>query len=188
MSVPERVIELLDEGRLSIRGAAKFQFGTGTYGVTTNGANIKDDDDVIYVANNLIRIDEPAETMGLDAKEFTISLPWTGESGNSPDTLGLIEAEDYKGRPVTVYDVFFDPDTRELLYFDPIAFGYIDWIDHQFEGGQLTLVAHVVSGALDNHRDGYRAANHEDQQLISEGDMGFEYAGRVRSEHFEIEL
>jgi hypothetical protein len=188
MTVPARVIELLEEGRAAIRGAAKFEFGGGTYGVTTNGASFVHGG-VTYVANQLVQIDAPAAVLGLEASEFTVTMPSASDFGLTPDKLAEIENEDYKGRPVTVYDVFFDPDTRELLYLDPIAYGYLDTIDHERDGsGEMKLTGHVISGALDNHRDGYRAASHEDQQLVSPGDMFFEHAGRVKSETFDIEL
>jgi len=188
MSVPARVTELLEEGRLAIRGAAKFEFGGGTYGVTTNSAAFTYGG-VTYVPNQLIQIEAPAAVLGLEASEITITMPSASDFGLTPDKLAAIEDEDYKGRPVTVYDALFDPDDGSLLYLDPIAYAYLDTIDHVRDGdGEMKLVGNAVSGALDNHRDGHRAASHEDQQLVSPGDMFFEHAGRVKTETFDIEL
>jgi hypothetical protein len=89
---------------------------------------------------------------------------------------------------VLVREAYFDPDTRELLHVEDLTDGYIDFIDHVGEGGERRLDAQIVTSALDDHRDGYRSASNEDQQLVSAGDRGFEYASKVKTESFDIKF
>jgi hypothetical protein len=187
MSFPARLEQLLEEGRIAIRGMVKFQLGTGTYGFWTGNYDLPWDG-IVYRPNQLISIEDRSFGVGLEGSGFKIELPAKADFGVTPDLLLQIEQLDYKNRPVTVYEAYFDPDTRQLLHVEAIDYGYIDIIDHVNEDGQLKLVGKVMTGAIDNHRDGYRSASHEDQQLVSPGDMGFEHAGRVKTEDFDIEL
>lgn len=187
MSFPARLQDLLEEGRVVIRGMIKYQFGGGTFGVWLGNYDLTDEG-VTYVPNQLISAEPPEGTLGMEATEFVVTMPEAGDFGVTPDKLALIEAEDYKGRPCMLMEGYFDPDTRALLYVEELAFGYVDFIDHVGEGGERRLEGHVISGALDNHRDGYRSASNEDQQLISAGDRGFEYATAIKTENFDIEL
>jgi hypothetical protein len=187
MSFPARLEELLEEGRLVVRGLVKFEFGGGAYGLWNGNYNLVWEG-LTYVPNQLIGVEEPAASTGMAASEFKIVMPEASDFGVTPDVLAEIENEDYKGRPVTVYEAYFDPDTRALLHVEPLHFGYADTIDHVTESGQFKLVGNIISGAIDNHRDGYRTASHEDQQLVSPGDLGFKNAGQVQTEYFDIEL
>ncbi|OWK26576.1 hypothetical protein AJ87_05830 [Rhizobium yanglingense] len=44
--------------------------------------------------------------------------------------MAQIETEDYRDRPVVVYDAHFHPDTGALLQVEPVARGYLDVIEH----------------------------------------------------------
>lgn len=187
MSYPPALEAMIDEGRFAVRGLAKFEFGTGTYGVW-NGTGDLIHEGVTYRQNSLITIEDIGLSMGTAAVPLIIELPESADFGLTPDRLAEIEEEDYKGGPVTIYDAYFNPDTRVLVHVEPLYAGYIDTIDHVVEGGQMKLVGRVETLALDNHRDGYRSASHADQQLVSAGDMFFEHASRVKTEIFEITL
>jgi hypothetical protein len=115
-------------------------------------------------------------------------LPAAADFGLTPDKLKLIEQEDYKNRPVTFYDFYFDPDTNAFLHAEPTWYGYVDTIDHREEGDNVWLEGNIETGAVDNFREGYRYASHEDQQLVSLGDMLFEYAARIKNEFFKIKF
>lgn len=187
MSYPPALEDRLEEGRFAVRGLIKFQFGEGFYGVWT-GSDEFEWDGVTYTPNALLEVDDLEQSAGTDAAPLTITLAASADFGLTPDVLATIETYDYKGRPVTIYDAYFDPDTRELLHVEPLYSGYLDFIDHDIANGEYKLVGHVETSALDNHRDGYRSASHADQQLISPGDMFFEHAARVQFETFEITL
>lgn len=187
MSYPPALEARLDEGRFAVRGLIKFEFGTGTYGVWNGTGNFVWDD-VTFKPNSLIGVDDIDLETGTGSAPLTIELPESADFGITPDMLASIEGHDYKGRPVTIYDAYFDPETRELLHVEPLHSGYIDFIDHVVDSGEMRLVGHVETSALDNHRDGYRSASHADQQLLSPGDMFFEHAARVQFETFDITL
>lgn len=187
MAFPSALEDLLEANTIVVRSGVKFALGTGTYGFW-NGPGIITIDSVDYKQNTLIEIDEPVFTTGTAASDFKIQMPESADWGVTPDVLAQIESEDYKGYPVTVYDFYFDPDTRELLHVEPMIYGYIDTVDHVWDENQWKLVGNLVSGAVDNHRDGYRSASHEDQQLISPGDLFLEHAAKTKNEFFDIEL
>lgn len=187
MAFPTRLQTLLDEGRASIRSAIRFEFGTGTYGFWNGKGNITFGS-LIYWPNSLIEVEEAANSTGTAAIPLTVKLP--ARSGLTPDKLALIEQEDYKNRPCIMYDFYFDPDDKRggLLHSEPTYSGYVDTIEHIFEDGEIYLKGNIETLALDNFRDGYRSASHEDQQLVSPGDKFLEFASKVKNEYFDIEL
>lgn len=187
MSYPSSLETLLEQGRVSVRGMIKFQFGGGTYGIW-NGRGDLIHGGVTYVPNSLIGVEDIAFGMGTEARAVRITMPESADFGVTPDLLASIEAEDYKGRKVTIYDAYIDPDTTDLLHVEALYAGYIDTIDHEIDGGEMRLVAHVQTKAIDNHRDGYRSASNADQQLISAGDLFFEHAAKVGFETFDVTL
>lgn len=192
MSYPSALEDLIEDGRFAVRGLVRFQFGTGTIGFWNGTGTLEYESfagaGVKYLPNSLLSFSEIPLGMGTAAVPMTIEMPESSDFGITPDLLAQIETLDYKGRPVTIYDAYFDPDTRELLHVEPLYRGYVDTIDHVVEDGQMKLVAHVETAALDNHRDGYRMASHEDQQLVSSGDLFFEHAAKTGVETFEITL
>lgn len=187
MTFPTRLNTLLSEGRVSIRSAGKFEFGTGTYGVW-NGKGSVTFDGTTYTPNTLIEVEIPPDGLGTGSAPLKIKMPSRTDFGVTPDKLLLIENEDYKGRPVTLYDLYFDPDTGGLIHFEPISYGYVDTISHMRENGEIWIEGNIETSALDNHRDGYRTASTADQQLVSPGDLFFEHAATIKNESFDIKL
>jgi len=183
MAFPTRLQQLLNEGRVKIGSGVKFEFGTGTYGFF-NGKGSFAYNGLTYLGNSLIEIDEPAFALGTAANPVTMRLPANLDFGITPDTLLLIENEVYKGRPVTLYDFYFDPDNNAFLHAEATFYGYVDTIDHREEGGEAWLEANIETESIDNFREGYRYASHEDQQLVSPGDMFFEHSARNKNEFF----
>ncbi len=120
------------------------------------------------------------------AQAFTVTLAASPDDGLTPEVLQTIEAEDYRDRPVTVYDAFFHPDTGALLHVQALKRGYIDTIDHidNPETGYV-LVANCESRALDYTRTNSRRRTVVDQARRSPGDLFFEHAAmRGREEIF----
>ncbi|MBZ9808123.1 MULTISPECIES: DUF2163 domain-containing protein [unclassified Mesorhizobium] len=185
MTFPTRLQDVLTEGRAVIRSGIKIVCTTGTYGFWNGKGDITVDGQ-LYWPNTLIEVSEPVYGLGTAASTFTMSLVAKRDSGLTPDKLLLIENEGYKDAPVTVFDFYFDPDDRSFLHAEPGAYGFIDTIDHSRDGGEKKLVANVRSGAIANHRDGYRTASDADQQLVSPGDKFFQYASKVKHESFDI--
>ncbi len=185
MTFPTDLQTLADEGRLGVRSGVRMALGTGIYGFW-NGKGDLVHSELTYWANSLITVSDLVYGLGTAAASFTIEM--VAKQEITPDRLAGIESEDYKGRPLTIYDFYFHPDTGGLLHAEPMAYGYIDTVDHVTEGGESKLVGNILSGAIDNHRDGYRSASHEDQQLVSPGDKFYEHASTVKNEYFDIKL
>lgn len=187
MTFPTRLQDLANDGRLVIRSALKVVTMDGSsYGFWNGSADITVDG-LVYWPNSLIEITEPTYQLGTAAATFDIELVATQDSGITPDKLALIEGEEYKNGPASVFDFYFDPDTRAFLYASPGPYGYMDTIDHTRDGSfQRKLVCHVQSGAIANFRDGYRSSSDVDQQLVSPGDKFFNYASIAKHEVFDI--
>lgn len=185
MTFPTRLQQVISEGRPVVRSGIKIVCTTGTYGFW-NGKGDITVAGLVYWPNSVITVSEPVYGLGTAASTFTVELPARRDFGLAPDKLLLIENEGYKDAPLAVYDFYFDPDDRSFLHAEAGAYGYVDTVDHVRDGGEVKLVANVRSGAIANHRDGYRTASHEDQQLVSPGDMFFQYAGTAQLEYFDI--
>lgn len=181
MSFPTRLEELLEEGRIAIRGLVRIDMPGQPYGLWNGPWNLTWDG-LVYMPNQIMRVEEPDWSTGLDAGEFKIEMPERSDFQITPDLLADIETYPYKGAPITIFEGYFDPDTNALLHVEPMHYGYIDTVDHVRSGGEVKLSANCISGALDNHRESHVASGNEHQQIVSPGDRFFEYAGTVKHE------
>lgn len=172
--LPTPVLDRLDAGLIAMRGMMRFDFGSGTYGFWTGSSS-----QVIAGLNCLpggcIEVSEIPGSVGMQAEGLEIALAESPEGGLTPAVLATIETEDYHDRPVTVSDVYIDPETRAVLLIEPVYRGYVDTIEH-VDGPQAAMTLKCESRALDNSREGYRMRSSADQQLISPGDRGLEFA------------
>jgi hypothetical protein len=185
MSFPSELVDALNAGRVAVRSLIKFEFGEGTYGIW-NGIGVLPWNGTDYVPNKLVSVEEPPAMLGTQALPIVITMTEDPNSGMTPETLLEIEDLDYKNKPVTIYDAYFDPDTQALLHVIPMWSGYVDFVDHEVKNRQAVIVGHIESRAIDNHRDGFRTASHEDQQLVSPNDLFFEHASTTRTDYYDI--
>lgn len=158
------VLELLDKGLCDVRGLLRFEFGTGNYGFIRGRAPFPWSG-LTYVPGGIIEVSDLPGGVGLQARQFTIRLAASEEDGLTPAVLQTIENEDYRDRPVRIYDAFFHPDTGALLDVRGIKRGYVDIIEHEDdEKLGYTLVANCETRALDYTRTNGRVRSDEDQQ------------------------
>lgn len=129
INLPTSVQNLLNEGRISIRGLIRFDFGTGTYGFIKS-VQPMEYNGLLYKPGGIIQVSDLSNATGLSAQQFTITLAASPDYDLTPETLRTIENEDYRDRPVTIYDAYFHPDTNERLFVQPMKRGYVDVIDH----------------------------------------------------------
>lgn len=174
ISFPSDVLDLLDEGRISIRGMIKFAFGTGTYGFIRSIAPMTYSG-LTYKPGGLISVSDLSSATGLVANAFAITLSASPNDDLTPAVLQTIEAEDYRDRPVTIYDAYFHPDTGALLHVQTMKRGYVDTIDHidTIESG-YTIVANCESRAIDYTRTNGRKRSDVDQRRRSSTDKWFQ--------------
>jgi hypothetical protein len=175
ITVDEEVLTLLDEGRMDVRGLLKFEFGGGTYGFIMASSSF-DWNGLTYLPGGIIEVsDLPGET-GMSAQQFTLTLAASPDDGLTPAVLQTIESEDYRDRPVTLYDAYLHPDTGALISVRPLKRGYLDTISHEDDESGYRLVASCETRALDYTRTNGRVRSPADQARRSPGDRFFEHA------------
>jgi len=163
MTYPQPVLDLMEEGRIDVRGLIKFQFGTGTYGFAKSDQPIEWNG-LSYEPGGLIQVSDLSGGMGTTARQFTIELAESPDDGLTPEVLQTIEAEDYRDRPVTIYDAHFHPDTGALLHVEALRRGYMDQLRHEEDPEQgYLLIAECETRALDYTRTNGRKRNMADQ-------------------------
>lgn len=174
ISLPTDVLDLLDSGRMAVRGLMRFQFGTGTYGFWT-GSEPLTWNGLTYVPTGLLDVSPVSRSVGLAAQKVDIRLAERPESGLTADVLAQVEQEDWYGRPVTLWNALIHPDTRAILHTRIRWQGVVDTLDHEMNGSVMELVARCETHAIDHASNLQRLRNHADQQIISPGDRGLEY-------------
>lgn len=173
IALPDEVLELLDSGRISIRGLIRFDFGTGSYGFIKSNAPLEYNG-LVYKPSSLITVSDLSSATGLTAQQFVVSLGTSPDDGLTPEVLQTIENEDYRDRPVTIYDAYFHPDTGALLFVQAMIGGYVDTIDHvDSQTTGYSINANCESRALDYTRMNGRKRSDPDQQRRSAGDGFF---------------
>lgn len=169
MTLPSSVINLLDEGRITIVGLIRFDFGTGTYGFAKSATGLTWSG-LTYQPGGMIQVSDFVSGTGTSAQQFTIELAASPDDGLTPEVLQQIELEDYRDRPVTIYDAYLHPDTGQLLHVEPLRRGYIDQLRHEESDEGYKLVAECETRALDYSRSNYRKRNAADQERRNPGD------------------
>lgn len=182
---PASVQTLLDEGRTRIRGGMRFDFGTGIYAFIKSLQPFTYAS-VIYQPGGILEVSDLSGSVGMSAQQFTITLAASPDDGLTPAVLQTIEQEDYRDRPVTIYDFHFHPDTDEFLHAQIMRRGYVDVIDHDDAAARgYTLIISCETRALDYSRTNGRKRTDADQNRRSQGDKFFEHASkRGREEIF----
>lgn len=184
ISLPTSVLDLLDEGRINIRGLIRFDFGTGTYGFI-KAQDEFDHDGVTYQPGGILEVSDLGSGTGSVARQFSITLAASPDDELTPAVLQTIEQEDYRDRPVTISDAFFHPGTNALLHVQLLRRGYVDTIDHEDDENGYRLLINCETRALDYSRTNGRKRSNADQQRRAPGDRWFEHAStRGREEVF----
>lgn len=177
---------LYDEGRIDFRQMLRFDFGSGTYGFIARRDPLIHAG-VEYKPFGLIEVSDIGTETGTSAtSSFTVKLAESPDDGLTPEILLEIENEDYRDRPVTVYDAHFHPDTGALLQVEAVARGYLDVLEHLTgdDGGHL-LEGRCEGRQLDYSRRNGRYRTVVDQGRRRAGDKFFSHAGtRGRVEIF----
>lgn len=180
--LPDEVLDLLDSGRIAIRGLIRFDFGTGTYGFIKSNQQFEFNG-LVYKPGGAINVSDLTGATGMAAQNFTVTLASSPDDGLTPEVLQTIENEDYRDRPVTIYDAYFHPDTGALLFVQAMARGYVDTIDHiDTQQAGYTIIANCESRAIDYTRMNGRKRSNADQQRRSAGDGFFLQASLRGSE------
>lgn len=182
ISLPTDVLDLLDAGKTKVAGGLRFDFGTGIYGFIKSQESF-DFGGITYVPGGIISISDLNMGLSGTANPFEITLASSPDDGLTPEVLRTIENEDYRDRPVTIYDFHFHPDTGVFLHAQVMRRGYVDVILHSSDNRNgYVITAKCETRALDYTRTNGRKRSNADQQRRAPGDKFFEHAslrGRV---------
>jgi len=183
MALSNEVKALYDAGRISTRQMVRVQLGSGIYGFIARREPLTYAG-VIYQPFGLIEVSDIGGGTGTAADGgFTLTLAESKQFDLTPEILTQIENEDYRDRPVVVYDAHFHPDTMALIQVEPVARGYLDVIEHNADETRgYYLTARCEGRQLDYSRQNGRKRTVADQQRRDPGDRFFEHAataGRV---------
>ncbi|MDM9644462.1 DUF2163 domain-containing protein [Rhizobium sp. S163] len=183
MALSTEVKALYDAGRISTRQMIRVQLGSGIYGFIARREPLVYAG-VAYQPFGLIEVSDIGGGTGTAADGgFTLTLAESKQFELTPEILSEIENEDYRDRPVVVYDAHFHPDTMALIQVEPVARGYLDVIEHNADETRgYYLTARCEGRQLDYSRQNGRKRTVADQQRRDPGDRFFEHAataGRV---------
>lgn len=102
------------------------------------------------------------------------------DAGITPDVLGTIHQEEWYQRPVSIWTLYINPDTRAPISHTVKFTGRLDTLDDDVgEDGVAELKGHAESYLRDLIRRGSSKRSHQQQQGFFAGDLFFEYAATV---------
>jgi hypothetical protein len=182
-TIDSTVTSQLAAGRFSIRQLVKLELGSGSYGFALSVQPITYSS-LEYKALGVIDVSDVRMAYGTSADDFTIRLPASTDDGMLPAVLDGFFVEDYRDRPVTLYDAYLHIDTGALITAIEMRRGYIDQVRlvRNVDGGSVYELE-CLSRAIDYSRRNGRLANDVDQQRRSSGDRFFSHTaqtGRVQ--------
>lgn len=169
----------LEAAGIIMRSMILFDFPSGYYGFWT-GIGIKTWNSIEFVGSgSLIEVNRDDENIALEASAVTATLRANPELGITADILASIESENYRNRPVTIYRALLNKTTLQFID-DPIVVwkGLVDRFSHEESSeGEYVLVGHFESRAIDYTRRGAAVRSSAQQNLVSAGDLFFDYVG-----------
>lgn len=169
----------IDASSIVQRGMVLFDFPSGFYGFWT-GAGVITWNTIGFVgARSLITATKDEENISLESNGVVLSLRANAEAGLTPDVLATIESYTYKNRPVTIYRALFDVATSAMID-DPIVEwrGLVDRFVHDENAdGDYVLKCYCESRGIDYTRRGPSVRSSQHQNLLSTGDLFFDYVG-----------
>lgn len=134
----------LNAGRVIIDRAVSFDLPSGTYGLWT-GEGTLTDSGLTFVGggDGVVSISDIGTN--LEGVPNAMEIILTATEGGRFDTTNLvdgIETEDYNGRPMAVFECYFNPDTGALLgNIRQVWVGVIDEIRHREDGSRRQVIA-----------------------------------------------
>jgi hypothetical protein len=169
----------LESGRFSIRKLIKLALGSGNYGLALSIQPITFTG-LEYKALGILGDSSIEFSSGTSAQDFTLMLPQSVEGDASPEILRNFFYEDYRDRPVSIYDAYLNVDTGDLITAIEIRRGYIDRVRYtETEENGAVYELECFSRAIDYSRRNGRLANDVDQQRRSSGDRFFSHTAQT---------
>jgi hypothetical protein len=182
-TIDSTVSAQLAAGLFSIRQLIRLELGSGAYGLAVSVQPIVFGG-LTYEPLGAVEVSDLQFAPGTSALDFTLKLPASSDDATLPSILTNLFSEDYRDRPVRLFDAYLHSSTGALITAIEIRRGYIDHIRHISEPEEGALYeVECLSRAIDYSRRNGRLANDLDQKRRSSGDKFFEHAtqtGRVQ--------
>ena len=159
--------------RIQTGYAAHLDFATGAQKVWTglNTINLTDSDGVSAYSpiGNLGSVGAVSETTDMAAKNFEVTL-----SGIDPNNLVYALQEHYRGRPITIYQVFFSDDYSQQEQITLFA-GFMDTLTITEGEETSTVTVNCENRLITLGRAQEVRYTDEAQRVMYPDDKGLEY-------------
>lgn len=160
----------------------KFEFDSGDLRLWNGIRPLTFNAEVYTGAGNLLQISGIQETQMLKAAGVTFTL-----SGIDAAAIAVALAEDYHGRPVTMW--FGALDASENIIGDPFAQfkGTLDVMTLEDDGQTATIAVAAENELVNLERARERRYTDEDQELDYPGDRIFEFVPGLQQKEIILE-
>jgi hypothetical protein len=168
----------LGEQQASVRVLLRLDLPEGTFGFAIGMAGNFVYESVTYVgAGRAVAIDEISGSTDFSVVPITAHLSAIPDSELTPDLLGSIFSYQWHQAPATLYNAYFNPETKALIFVERIARRRLDTLEMiETVGGPSELVAQLQPVTLDNPGRGFMVYGDADQRLIDSDDGFFAFA------------
>ena len=180
-AIPPTVLNLLGEGKITL-GAAIW-IDAPNMSIWAGGGTLT----MNYptAATNYIGLEAPAMYPGaaFEIGNSANGIEVTLASTDARLIPSMIE-QDFRGRDVIVYRLYFDEHATGLLHVEPFFYGSIDKIvTRDTPGGYGVISVQIEGEARGSQRTGGRIASDQDQRLVDGTDTSMRYialAGEIK--------
>lgn len=177
LTLPDEVLDLLDEGRFSVRYLVRFELDSGAAGVW-NDIYTLSFGGLSYapLAGNLLFDGVPGSSE-LSAENVKISV-----TNLLSAITTVIAGEDWHQRPCTLYVAFMNAD-GSALHVEPFFSGFLDDASISDAAGDLnTLGLFIESNNRELNRATGRTRSDADQRRVAATDGFFKHAANANAD------
>jgi len=171
LTLPSEVIDLLNDGRFTIRHLLRVDLDEGSEGIW-NGAYLLEVEEITYtpLAGNMA-IDEVPGSIDLDAERVQVQL-----SGLLSAVTGLFEGVSWSQRPAVLSLAFLN-DAGAVIHVLPRFSGFLDRMTiSDAADGLCDVTVEIESNNRGLYRSSTRLRSDNDQRRVSASDGFFKYA------------
>lgn len=164
--------------------AADLAFPSGNVRLTTWTDTLSIDGNDFTPAMNgdgqlLVAIQESVERAQLYAERWTYQL-----SGVDPSVVPESEIDDSLGSAVIEYEIYIDPDTRQMIGFETVREGTISKI-RRLDANEPLIEVHCEHRlVILEDSDGWRYTKQHQEKFFS-GDLGCDFAASLESKEVQ---
>lgn len=175
----------LDQPVIARRLLVELEFDSGTARYWDGRGDLSALGEIWTGVGRLGSVDAIDEEVGLSAKgaKLNLTIIPTDDIPDAPDqVLNIALAEEYQGRPVTIYVALMNLATRTVIA-DPFPRfrGYLDVLTEIEIPGAARIEVTAENRLIDLERPALRTYTPEDQKAVYSDDTFFDYVHLIRS-------